>query len=646
MRVSSLSLTLLLNLVVPLALAAGGEKAQYVKYEYTPPAPAQQTREEVRAKSVGCLSCHTKTDQATMHKQPGILIGCTDCHGGSSDVAVPAGAQPGTEAYQTALEQAHVLPTYPGAWNWPSSGNPEHSYALLNKEAPEYIRFVNPGDLRVADEACGACHQSVVDAAKRSLMATTAMFWEGASYNNGILPFKRPILGEAYTREGEAAKLYGPVKADEAMKAKGVVDELWPMPAWETTPPADVFRIFERGGRVIETLFPETAVPNVSGNIQELDEPGRPDQRQSNRGPGTGLRVAIPVLNIHKTRLNDPLMWFLGTNDQPGDYRSSGCSSCHVVYANDREYKSSGPYAQYGHKGLTQTVDPTIPRDEPGHPLEHSFTSAIPTSSCMTCHMHQPNIFLNSFLGYTMWDYESDAPHMWPKEQRYPDDETIRKINQRNPEGAAPRGLWGDVEFLENVSTLNDKLNDTQFADYHGHGWNFRAIFKKDRQGNLLDEDGKVVSRDDPKKFEKAVHMSSIHADVGMHCVDCHFSQDSHGNGHMIAEVAEAIEIECSDCHGSAKAYPDLATSGPAAPPGGNDLGAMRTPDGRKRFEWVGGKLYQRSNLDPNLEWELSLVKDSVTPGHPKYNAKAARAKTMSKDPKGQKWGKSVASSD
>ena len=28
--------------------------------------------------------------------------------------------------------------------------------------------------------------------------------------------------------------------------------------------------------------------------------------------------------------------------------------------------------------------------------------------------MHQPNIFLNSYLGYTMWDYESDAPQMWP----------------------------------------------------------------------------------------------------------------------------------------------------------------------------------------------------------------------------------------
>ncbi len=25
-----------------------------------------------------------------------------------------------------------------------------------------------------------------------------------------------------------------------------------------------------------------------------------------------------------------------GTNDQPGDYRASGCTACHVVYANDR----------------------------------------------------------------------------------------------------------------------------------------------------------------------------------------------------------------------------------------------------------------------------------------------------------------------
>jgi hypothetical protein len=72
----------------------------------------------------------------------------------------------------------------------------------------------------------------------------------------------------------------------------------------------------------------------------------------------------------------------------------------------------------------------------------------------MTCHMHQPNIFLNSYLGYTMWDYESDAPQMWPKpdnsaprppgmseeeyqkkykQQRYPTAAEVHKVLERNP---------------------------------------------------------------------------------------------------------------------------------------------------------------------------------------------------------------------
>ena len=66
--------------------------------------------------------------------------------------------------------------------------------------------------------------------------------------------------------------------------------------------------------------------------------------------------------------------------------------------------------------------------------------------------------------------------------------------------------------------------------------------------------------------------------------------------------------------------------------PGGTDLSLLRTQDGRKRFEWRDGKLYQRAALDPDKEWEVSLVKDTVNPGHPKYNAKAARAKLMSAD--------------
>jgi len=627
--------------------ARTSEEAKPVARNYrdAPPAPARQTADEAAAKSVGCLDCHTATDQPTMHANPGVVLGCADCHGGDAGVRWSAGN--GTEArsssaYVSARDAAHVLPRYPEAWKFPSSANPERTYALLNKESPQFIRFMNPGDYRVAMESCGACHEKTIKDAARSLMATSTMFWGGAAYNNGLLPYKQYILGEAYTRDGHAAILEGAASTPEQRERFEIVEKVYPLPRWENLPPADVFRVFERGGRNISNLFPETGLPNVAGSIQRLEEPGRPDLKQSNRGPGTGARIAVPVLNIHKTRLNDPLMWFMGTNDNPGDYRNSGCSACHVVYANDRDPRHSGPYAAFGHAGQTQSADPTIPRERSGHPLKHAFSRAIPTSQCMICHMHQPNMFMNSFLGYTMWDYESDAASMWPEEQQFPSAEQMRKVLDRNPEGAAPRGKWADPEFLSKVSELNPTLKDTQFADYHGHGWNFRAIHKRDRAGNLLDAEGRIVAADDPQKWNKTVQMASIHVDVGMHCVDCHYAQDSHGNGHLYGSVAAAVEIDCKDCHGTTASRATLRTSGPAASSVSNDLSLIRNPDGSRRFEWRGEMLIQRSAVTPGLEWEVSQVKDSVTPGNAHYNAKAARAKTMSRDPQGQKWGPDI----
>ena len=788
--------------------AAEEEKPVKVDYRFTPPAPREQSEADVDAKSRGCYSCHTQTDQPSMHKTPAVRLGCTDCHGG--DAASPAAfgkAELGyTDPYNiAAMKLAHPQPTLPNSWH-DSSANPERSYTLLNKEAPEFIRFVNPSDYRVAREACGACHMEVIEATERSLMSTGAMLWGGAAYNNGIIPYKNYVFGEAYTRDGKPACVLSPssrltaedykeackpsfasdkILTDEEKK-RGALARMYPLPRWSVIPPGDVFRVFERGGRNINTQFPEIGLPNPTGQIQRLEEPGRPDLKQSNRGPGTGLRVAIPVLNIHKTRLNDPFMWFMGTNDQPGDYRHSGCAGCHVIYANDREPRHSLTYAQFGRDGETATVDPTIrdklwapkdahgdekggdkggekkggghadpghmapnddhhmggghgalidpadaaagpqqqpkqPRRESGHPISHAFTRAIPTSQCMSCHMHQPNIFLNSFLGYTMWDYESDAPQLWPgpentaprppgmsdadyqklfKEQRYPTAAEVHKVLERNPEGAAPRGLWGDVEFLRDVYDVNDTNKDTQFADYHGHGWNFRGIFKRDRNGNLLTADGNmatygtdtanIVDPNDPEKWRKrcdhytdpqerdlcltnatpdgregkfvppginpgkTVHMMDIHAEKGMQCADCHFAQDAHGNGYIQGEVANAVEISCKDCHGTADALPNLLTSNVAARPQGTNLALLRNADGRRRFEFqynddgevIG--LLQRSIIDPKLEWQVSLVKQAVTPG-PHFNAKAARAKLMARagaeDGKFE-WGPGVAKED
>ena len=429
--------------------ASEGEKPRSIEYPYYAPAPLKQTWLDADGKSTGCVSCHSESDASTMHVSRAVVLGCTDCHGGDASIRPPSGITAGAQ-YDLARERAHVHATFPESWHYPSSANPKRSYTLLNHESPEYIRFVNPSDYRVAAAACGACHQPIIDANVRSLMATGAMLWGGAAYNNGILPFKNYILGEGYTAAGEPAAITGSNVSDEAALKYGILPGLNPLPAWESVKPGDIFRVFERGGRNILNLFPETGIPNSIGQIQRLEEPGRPDIRQSNRGPGTGARISVPLINIHKTRLNDPLTWFLGTNDQPGDYRSSGCSSCHVVYANDRDPRHSGPYAAFGRDGESTSVDPVIPKNDPGHPLQHSFTRAIPTSQCMVCHMHQPNMFLNSYLGYTMWDYESDAPFMWPEEQQELSLEEQRAVQDRNPEGAVVRGKWLNIDVNAN----------------------------------------------------------------------------------------------------------------------------------------------------------------------------------------------------
>lgn len=66
-----------------------------------------------------------------------------------------------------------------------------------------------------------------------------------------------------------------------------------------------------------------------------------------------------------------------------GDYRGEGCAACHVTYADD---------------GRSRSADPTIDKLEPGHPIAHRMTSAIPTQTCTRCHYGDASIGL-SFRG-------------------------------------------------------------------------------------------------------------------------------------------------------------------------------------------------------------------------------------------------------
>lgn len=586
------------------------------------------TPDEAAARSAGCLTCHTTTDEPSMHATGTVRIGCTDCHGGDATARLATNTAAGDPEYRRTKARAHPRPRLASLWN--SSANPVRAYTDWLRESPEYVQFVNPGYLRVADRTCGVCHAAEVQHVRTSMMTHGAMLWGAALYNNGSLPQKNPRFGESYGRDGQPQRLVTwPPPTEEETRTKGVLPFLDPLPRWEVSQPGNVLRVFERGGRRKGEI----------GNPNRDDEPGRPESKLGERGFGTLLRTDPVFLGLQKTRLLDPLLSFPGTNDQPGDYRGSGCTGCHVVYANDRSPEHSAQYAAFGNGGRTTTTDPTIPRAESGHPLRHVMTRSIPSSQCMTCHVHPGTNMVTTYYGYTWWDNETDGEAMYPREQRNPDEAFRQKVRERNPEASAQRGLWSDVEFLENVGTpdFNRRLTHTQFADFHSHGWIFRAVYKRDREGHLLDAGDKRVAADDPDRFAKAVHLKDIHLEKGMQCVDCHFEQDGHGNGKLYGETRNAVEIDCVDCHGTISRRASLTTSGPAAPPGGTLLSALRTPWKERRFYWKDDRLYQRSMMDPAREWEIVQVQDTITPGAPHYSEASRLAKTIQRD--GRTWG-------
>ena len=156
-----------------------------------------QSQAEADRKSAGCITCHTATDAPTMHSTGTVRLGCTDCHGGNAEIRVTADAPKDSSQYDQAKGQAHPQPRNPD--NARSSANPTRAYTRWLTEDWNYIRFVNPGDLRVAEKTCGTsgCHTAEVRKVQTSMMTHGAMLWSAALYNNGAFPAEdSPLRGE------------------------------------------------------------------------------------------------------------------------------------------------------------------------------------------------------------------------------------------------------------------------------------------------------------------------------------------------------------------------------------------------------------------------------------------------------------------
>ena len=117
-----------------------------------------QSQADVDGKNSGCVSCHTSSDEPSMHPTGTVRLACTDCHGGDSTAKLSPGTSINSPEYEQIKKRAHPQPNDPSLAR--SSAYPQRLYTKWLRESYEYVRFVNPGDLRVASETCGSagCH--------------------------------------------------------------------------------------------------------------------------------------------------------------------------------------------------------------------------------------------------------------------------------------------------------------------------------------------------------------------------------------------------------------------------------------------------------------------------------------------------------
>ncbi len=373
-----------------------------------------------------CNGCHAGIE----HAHPYAAMSCSDCHGGDgttsnkaqAHVAFPKDSLCGTPVGdQNSWQKVNTLKT--------DCASDELDALAATAQGAALLRWVNPGDLRVAEVGCGSanprsqmggCHQAVVESARRSVMQTFV-----GHYN---LP--RFLAG---------------MQDRSAVVGTTTVDD----PNYD--PSLDL------------------AVPGIA----PLQGPA------ADAADGTIAQVMDEYLPRHCPTCHTANF---GKNDSERNYRSSGCTACHMLYDDD---------------GKSRSGDLTIPNTG-SHPVQHVLTTRIPTRQCEHCHYQGARIGLN---------FQGLREH-----------------------GFKARNYMSYQEKADFVAA-EAKMSFVQ-ADIHGHGEKWYAC----------DEDASKAGDETPPDihFEKGMHCVDCHTSVevhgdghiystakgqlDIHCVDCHGS--------------------------------------------------------------------------------------------------------------------------
>jgi hypothetical protein len=465
-----------------------------------------------------CMTCHngsTANDYSgpglpNPHPFPGAeMLLCTNCHGGDPNGRdkdsshVPPPPQIGDRAYQQQNAQAWFNRlTLAGIDKYP-----DYTVNGVTWRALDYLQFVNPGDLRVVTQgrSCGQCHGNHAQSIAGSPLATETGIIGGALYAHG-----------ESNRVPSNQGLYGDTASDYAFRT--VTDPDWFLGReWGTVPTLVEQPVYSRFGvRAANQIFQNPAYDAAAVN-DDVDAQGR-------------LVPDSPLSHLYQEQVSftcgDCHLGSAGANNRYADFRSSGCTPCHMPYSLDGRSRSGDPNVD-----RTEPIDPDdIDPPERSHIRAHRIQSVrrtlsngvqvdgIDDYSCVDCHQGSNRMVLQ------YWGIRLDQNQDVRRGFQYP----------ANPVSFTP--------------TFNDRrLFDPAVGNNTFNGRNgFQYLLEEDYDGD---------GRDDTPP--------DIHYEKGLGCIDCHGSYDIHGdlaNPRIVSRMEQAVAIRCEDCHGTASTYAATVT--------------------------------------------------------------------------------------
>jgi hypothetical protein len=449
-------------------------------------------------------------------------IRCTQCHGGNGqansklDAHVPPPPEVGDRQKQivdpkaffnrVTLSGMDKFGPYPGN----GSGNCENDQCT----GVDFLQFVNPGDLRVVSEGrgCGGqtCHAGEhVDWVARSNIGTTNGFWGGTRFMAGIASTEG--AQPQYVQEGNAL-------SDTAPRAVS-------NPNYD---PNDR-EIGEVGSLAEEQEYAQFNGPmrdnqaynanNLNGDIQPDNLAGRKANRMikgSNLEKLFSEQITITCGNCH--------LYSAGDNNRYGDFRSSGCTACHMQYSMDGRSRSTDPNVN-----KNEPADPdAIAAGERAHVADHVIRNVskvsngiivrgITDEACVGCHQGS-NRTVMQYWGVRL-DQNAD--------------------------------LANNFQYPANPVTFQNTAQDTRLFDPGVQNNTFNG---RNADQYILTEDYDGDGLDDTP--------ADIHYEAGMGCIDCHGSRDLHGgtagdptSGKIQSRQDQSTKISCESCHGDIEQY-------------------------------------------------------------------------------------------